>query len=56
MSTPWATSAPVTSSATPDVYTAWAVPMGVCELKMTMLACGRAAMLRECAASGDETQ
>jgi hypothetical protein len=38
------------------MYTPWPVPMGACELKITMLTWGLAAMLRECAASGDETQ
>ena len=32
------------------------VPIGTRESKITMLTCGRAAMLRECVASGSETQ
>ena len=38
------------------MYTPWPVPTGARESKITMLSCGRATRLRECGASGDETQ
>jgi hypothetical protein len=38
------------------MYTACAWPTGARESKTTMLTSGRAAMLREWVASGDETQ
>ncbi len=38
------------------MYTASAAPGATRESKMTMLSCGRDARLRECLASGEETQ
>jgi hypothetical protein len=49
-------SAPDSSSARADMYTASAPPTATCELKMTMLTSGRALTFRECLRSGDETQ
>jgi hypothetical protein len=42
--------------ATAEIYTAWPVPTGARESKITMANCGRAARLSEWVASGDETQ
>ena len=49
-------SAPDSSSARADMYTARASPTATCESKMTMLTSGRALTFRECRRSGDETQ
>ena len=38
------------------MYTAWPVLIGTWESKITMPTSGRAAMLRECAASGEDIQ
>ena len=53
---PSVSASPVSSSASAAMYTAWAEPSGTCELKITMLTVGRTAILRECRASGWETQ
>lgn len=53
---PRSSSGPAGFSATAFMYTPWPVPVGTRESKMTMPISGRAAMLRECVASGDETQ
>src|SRR5918994_1919933 len=49
-------SMPVSSSATPFMYTACAPPTGTDESKIAIATSGRAARYRECFASGDETQ
>ena len=49
-------SAPDSSLASADMYTARALPTATWESKMTMLTSGRALTFRECLRSGDETQ
>ncbi len=56
ISMPRSSSAPLSSWATADMYTAWASPSGTRESKIAMLTSGRTLRLRQWRASGEETQ